>query len=130
MKQNDYSGDGYVREEFLYRGNVQIHLREQRRLFPICSNREDQIACFIGSMKSKLIHRDFREEPIMAVCHTPFWDRRFGTCCCLQSISLCRSNCCRVRHCSRRDWCLFICFREIIRPISVEKVTITAMARF
>src|ERR1044071_10503444 len=58
-------------ENYLYRGNVQIYLQGQNALLPIPSNREDQIACFIGSKKSKLILRDFREQPILAAHHTP-----------------------------------------------------------
>ncbi len=58
------------KENYLYRGNVQIHLQGQNALLPIPSNREDRIACFIGSRKSKLILRDFREEPVSAAHHT------------------------------------------------------------
>lgn len=58
-------------ENYLYRGNVQVHLQGQHALLPIRSNREDQIICFIGSKKSKLIIRDFRQEPILAAHHAP-----------------------------------------------------------
>ncbi len=54
----------------LYRGNVQIHLQGENALLPVDPNREDQIACFIGSKKSKLLIRDFREEPILAAHRT------------------------------------------------------------
>jgi len=50
----------------LYRGNVQIHLQGEHALLPVDPNREDQAAYFIGSRKSKLLIRDFREEPILA----------------------------------------------------------------
>jgi hypothetical protein len=53
-------------ENFLYQGNVHIHLQGQHALLPINSNREDQVTCFIGSKRSKLLIRDFREEPILA----------------------------------------------------------------
>ena len=55
---------------YLYRGNVQIHLQGQNALLPIRSNREDHIICFIGSKKSKLIIRDYREQPVLAAQHT------------------------------------------------------------
>jgi hypothetical protein len=53
-------------ENFLYQGNVHIHLQGQHALLPIDSKREDQVTCFIGSKKSKLLIRDFREEPVLA----------------------------------------------------------------
>jgi hypothetical protein len=59
------------KENYLYRGNVQIHLQGQNALLPIRSNREDHIICFIGSKKSKLIIRDYREEPVLAAHQTP-----------------------------------------------------------
>ena len=59
------------KENYLYRGNVQIHLQGQNALLPVPSRREDQITCFIGSRKSKLMIRDFREEPILAAHHAP-----------------------------------------------------------
>lgn len=59
------------KENYLYRGNVQIHLQGQNALLPIRSNREDHIICFIGSKKSKLIIRDFREEPVLAAHRAP-----------------------------------------------------------
>lgn len=58
------------KENYLYRGNVQIHLQGQNALLPIPS-REDHLTCFIGSRKSKLILRDFRQEPVLAAQHTP-----------------------------------------------------------
>ncbi len=59
------------KENYLYRGNVQIHLQGPHALLPIRSNRDDHIICFIGSKKSKLIIRDFRQEPVLAANHTP-----------------------------------------------------------
>jgi hypothetical protein len=53
-------------ENFLYQGNVHIHLQGQHALLPIDSNRDDQVTCFIGSRKSRLLIRDFREEPVLA----------------------------------------------------------------
>ncbi|HSB01902.1 MAG TPA: hypothetical protein VLE49_14730 [Anaerolineales bacterium] len=60
-----------LNENVLYRGNVQIHLQGPRALLPIDSQRKDEIACFIGSKKSKLLIRDFREKPILAAQHNP-----------------------------------------------------------
>ena len=58
------------KENYLYRGNVQIYLQGERALLPVASkNRNDQIAYFIGSKKSKLLIRDFRREPIHAAHH-------------------------------------------------------------
>ena len=60
-----------LNENILYRGNVQIHLQGPRALLPVDSTREDQVAYFIGSKKSKLLIRDFREEPVLAVQRNP-----------------------------------------------------------
>ncbi|RPJ20485.1 MAG: hypothetical protein EHM33_28350, partial [Chloroflexi bacterium] len=60
-----------LNENVLYRGNVQIHLQGQRALLPIGSTHEDQVTYFIGSKKSKLLIRDFREEPILAAQRNP-----------------------------------------------------------
>ena len=58
------------KENYLYRGNVQIYLQGEKALLPVASrNREDRIAYFIGSKKSKLLIRDFRAEPIIAAHH-------------------------------------------------------------
>ena len=59
------------KETCLYRGNVQIHLQGQNALLPIQSTRQDQITCFIGSRKSKLLIRDTRQEPVKAAQHDP-----------------------------------------------------------
>lgn len=55
------------KENYLYKGNVQIYLQGQNALLPVASKpRGDQIAYFIGSKKSKLLIRDFRRAPIHA----------------------------------------------------------------
>lgn len=58
-------------ENVLYRGNVQIHLQGPRALLPVESNQKNEIAYFIGSKKSKLLIRDFREKPIQAAQSGP-----------------------------------------------------------
>ena len=58
-------------ENYLYQGNVHIHLQGQHALLPIGSQREDQVTYFIGSKKSRLLIRDFREEPIQAAQRAP-----------------------------------------------------------
>lgn len=60
-----------LNENVLYRGNVQIHLQGPRALLPVESHRDNEIAYFIGSKKSKLLIRDFREEPIQAAQRGP-----------------------------------------------------------
>jgi hypothetical protein len=60
-----------LNENVLYRGNVQIHLQGPRALLPADSTREDQGTYFIGSKKSRLLIRDFREEPILAAQRNP-----------------------------------------------------------
>jgi hypothetical protein len=60
-----------LKETCIYRGNVHIHLQGQNALLPIHTNREDQITCFIGSKKSKLLIRDTRQEPVLAAHHDP-----------------------------------------------------------
>ena len=59
------------KENLLYRGNVHIYLQGQRALLPIHTLREESMSYFIGSKKSKLILRDFREESILAAHRTP-----------------------------------------------------------
>ncbi len=54
------------KENILYQGNVQIYLQGERALLPTGSGRDDQIAYFIGSKKSKLLIRDFRKRPMLA----------------------------------------------------------------
>jgi hypothetical protein len=53
-------------ETILYQGNVHIYLQGEKALRPTGSERKDQVACFIGSKKSKLMIRDFRKRPILA----------------------------------------------------------------
>jgi hypothetical protein len=60
-----------LNENVLYRGNVQIHLQGPRALLPVDTHQEDQVAYFIGSKKSKLLIRDFREQPIQAAQRNP-----------------------------------------------------------
>jgi len=60
-----------LNENVLYRGNVQIYLQGPRALLPIDSHRQDQVAYFIGSKKSRLLIRDFRAEPILAAQRAP-----------------------------------------------------------
>ena len=55
-----------TKENVLYQGNVQIYLQGERALLPAGLDREDQVAYFIGSKKSKLLIRDFRKRPILA----------------------------------------------------------------
>jgi hypothetical protein len=63
-----YSGENMSKENILYQGNVQIYLQGEKALLPTGtgSGREDQVAYFIGSKKSKLLIRDFRKRPILA----------------------------------------------------------------
>ena len=56
---------------YLYQGNVHIHLQGQHALLPIETQRDDQVTYFIGSKKSRLLIRDFREEPIQAAQRAP-----------------------------------------------------------
>ena len=59
-----------TKENYLYRGNVQIYLQGERALLPVASkNRNGQVSYFIGSKKSKLLIRDFRREPLHAAHH-------------------------------------------------------------
>ena len=59
------------KENYLYRGNVEIYLQGQHALLPIQTIRENQMTYFIGSKKSKLLIRDFREEPILVAHRAP-----------------------------------------------------------
>jgi hypothetical protein len=54
------------KENYFYKGNVQIYLQGEKALLPVASKNRGQIAYFIGSKKSKLLIRDFRREPIHA----------------------------------------------------------------
>ena len=58
------------KDNYFYKGNVQIYLQGEKALLPVASkNRNGQITYFIGSKKSKLLIRDFRREPIHAANH-------------------------------------------------------------
>jgi hypothetical protein len=143
------------KETCIYRGNVQIHLQGQNALLPIHSMREDQITCFIGSKRSKLMIRDTRLEPVMAAHHDPsgvkgaefavaFNQPAFA------EVSVAGQNSgpekieIHLRPAEKRDDCpvLWLGVKndalmpmldiewEIMRPISMEKVAFTAMVRF
>ena len=58
-------------ENCFYRGNVYIHLQGQDALRPVHSSRDDRLTCFIGSRRSRLLIRDFREEPVLAAHQAP-----------------------------------------------------------
>ncbi len=143
------------KENYLYRGNVQIHLQGQNALLPIHSNREDQITCFIGSRKSKLIIRDFREEPILAAHHAPsgiegsefavaFNQPAYAEVSVTEKGSEPEKVEINLRTAEKNDdfpvlWLgvkndllmpMLDIEWEIMRPISVEKVAFTAMVRF
>jgi hypothetical protein len=141
------------KENYLYRGNVQIHLQGQNALLPIHSNREDHIICFIGSKKSKLIIRDYRQKAVFAAHNAPsgieglefaeaFNQPAYA------EVSLAekepekveinlraakKSGDCPVLWLGvKNDWLMPMLDIEweIMRPISVEKVAFTAMVRF
>ena len=58
------------KENYLYKGNVQIYLQGENALLPVASKTPgNQVAYFIGSKKSKLLIRDFRRAPIHAAHH-------------------------------------------------------------
>jgi len=141
------------KENYLYRGNVQIHLQGQNALLPIHSNREDHIICFIGSKKSKLIIRDFRQEPILAAHNAPagIEGSEFAVAFnqpAYVEVSLTEKEPEKVEinlHAAEKsDDCpvLWLGVKndslmpmldiewEIMRPISVEQVAFTAMVRF
>jgi hypothetical protein len=50
----------------LYKGHVQIYLQGQNALIPIGEICKDQMTYFIGSKRSQLLIRDFRENAILA----------------------------------------------------------------
>jgi hypothetical protein len=58
-------------ENILYRGNVQIHLQGPRALLPAEPHQQNEISYFIGSKKSRLLIRDFREDAIRAAQSHP-----------------------------------------------------------
>ena len=58
------------KENYFYKGNVQIYLQGEKALLPVASNHQGQVSYFIGSKRSKLLIRDFRREPLHAAHHT------------------------------------------------------------
>ena len=141
------------KENYLYRGNVQIHLQGPNALLPIHSNREDHIICFIGSKKSRLIIRDFRQEPILAANTAPsgIAGSEFAVAFnqpAYVEVSLTEKEPEKVEinlHAAEKDEDFPVLWLgvkndslmpmldiewEIMRPISVEQVAFTAMVRF
>jgi hypothetical protein len=142
-------------DNYLYRGNVQIHLQGPHALLPIHSDREDQIACFIGSRKSRLIIRDHREQPVLAARNTPSgiegseFAKAFNQPAYVE-VAVSRKDDepkkieINLRDAEKNDefpvlWLgvkndslmpMLDIEWEIMRPISVEKVAFTAMVRF
>jgi hypothetical protein len=143
------------KETCIYRGNVQIHLQGQNALLPIHSTREDQISCFIGSKRSKLLVRDYREEPVMAAHHDPSGVKGSEFAVAFNQpayveVSVAGENGesekieIHLRPAEQRDdfpvlWLgvkndslmpMLDIEWEIMRPISMEKIAFTAMVRF
>ena len=143
------------KETCIYRGNVQIHLQGQNALLPIHSMREDQITCFIGSKKSKLMIRDSRLEPVMAAHHDPSGVKGAEFAVAFNQpafveVSVAGQNGgpekieIHLRPAENKDDCPVLWLGvenhapmpmldiewEIMRPISMEKVAFTAMVRF
>jgi hypothetical protein len=143
------------RDNYLYRGDVQIHLQGQNALLPIHSVHEDQITCFIGSKKSKLLIRDFREEPILAAHQAPSGIKGSEFVVAFNQPAYAEVSVAgqedetekveiRLRAAERNEDCpvLWLGVKndalmpmldiewEIVRPISMEKVAFTAMVRF
>ena len=59
-----------LKENYFYKGNVQLYLQGEKALLPVASkNRNGQITYFIGSKKSRLLIRDFRRGSIHAAHH-------------------------------------------------------------
>jgi hypothetical protein len=144
-----------LKETCIYRGNVHIHLQGQNALLPIHSTREDQIACFIGSKKSKLLIRDTRLEPVLAAHHDPsgvmgpefavaFNQPAFAEVSAAAQDGAPEKIEIHLRAAEESDDCpvLWLGVKndalmpmldiewEIMRPISMEKVAFTAMVRF
>ena len=143
------------KETCIYRGNVQIHLQGQNALLPIHSMREDQITCFIGSKKSKLMIRDTRLEPVMAAHHDPSGVKGAEFAVAFNQPAFAEVSVAgqdggpekieiHLRPAENRDDCpvLWLGVKnyalmpmldiewEIMRPISMEEVAFTAMVRF
>ena len=140
---------------YLYRGNVQIHLQGPHALLPVHTDREDQITCFIGSRKSKLIIRDHRQQPVRAARNTPsglegsefakaFNQPAYAEVTVIEKDSETQKIEINLRA-TKKDknypvlWLgvkndslmpMLDIEWEIMRPISVEKVAFTAMVRF
>jgi len=55
-----------VKGQDIFQGNVQIYLQGQNALVPVGEVCEDQMTYCIGSEKSELLIRDFRQKPILA----------------------------------------------------------------
>jgi hypothetical protein len=143
------------KETCIYRGNVYIHLQGQNALLPIQSAREDQIACFIGSKKSKLLIRDTRLEPVKAAHHDPSGVKGSEFAIAFNQPAYAEVSVAgqdgqnekieiHLRPAEKGDDCpvLWLGVKndalmpmldiewEIMRPISMEKVAFTAMVRF
>lgn len=143
------------KETCLYRGNVHIHLQGQNALLPIHSTREDQIACFIGSKRSRLLIRDSREQPVQVAHHDPSGVKGSEFAVAFNQpayaeVSVAAQNGepekieINLRPANQNEDCpvLWLGVKndalmpmldiewEIMRPISVEKVAFTAMVRF
>ena len=143
------------KETCIYRGNVHIHLQGQNALLPIHSRREDQIACFIGSKKSKLVIRDTRLEPVMAAHHDPSGVKGSEFAVAFNQPAFAEVSVAgrdgepekieiHLRPAEKSDDCpvLWLGVKndalmpmldiewEIMRPITMEKVAFTAMVRF
>ena len=143
------------KETCIYRGNVHIHLQGQNALLPIHSRREDQITCFIGSKKSKLLLCDTRLEPVMAAYHDPSGVKGMEFAVTFNQPAFAEVSVAgqdgepekieiHLRPAEKSDDCpvLWLGVKndalmpmldiewEIMRPISMEKVAFTAMVRF
>jgi hypothetical protein len=144
-----------LKETCLYRGNVQILLQGQNALLPIHSARDDQLICFIGSKKSKLLIRDTREEPVLAAHHDPSGVKGSGFAVAFNQPAYAEVSIAgqdgeqekieiRLQPADKNDdfpvlWLgvkndalmpMLDIEWEIMRPISMEKIAFTAMVRF
>jgi hypothetical protein len=137
------------KENYLYKGNVQIYLQGENALLPVASKtRDNQVAYFIGSKKSKLLIRDFRREPIHAAHHarsgvegTEFADAFNQPAYAEVSVSE-RGNEPEKIEINLRPTVLWLGVLndammpmldiewEILRPINAERIAFTAMVRF
>lgn len=50
----------------VFQGNVQVNLQGQNALIPIGEISESQMTYFVGSQKTKLLVRDYRQNPVLA----------------------------------------------------------------